>query len=131
MSEYFPTSDTDDSENLLTIELSNTESFVMSPHNTALFEFTGQAASRDHVFFYTSTDAGDLAAVYLFRTFDPDTYGLIRQRILTDPAYETMRSDEVDPCEERAYQQQVDREVDAWRRSIPDTAIELLITTAA
>lgn len=130
MAERISTHDTYDSENAMTIRLSNNEMFEVSPHNTALFEFTGAAASRNHIFFYVSTDSGNLEPVYLFRTFDPKTYDDIRQQILDDPEYEVAVSDEIAPCEERAYQRQVDLQVEEWRRNIPNTAIDFLIKTS-
>ena len=130
MSEHFPTHDTFDSENALTIELSNDESFEMSPHNTALFEFTDDAASRNHIFFFTSTDEGNLESVYLFRTFDPETYDSIRKKIMSDTDYEITLATEVDPCEERAYQAQIDQHVAAWRSQFPDTVMDFIIDTS-
>ena len=114
----------------LTIELSSGALIEMSPHNTSLFQFTGEAASRDHIFFYAATDDGDIESARLFKAFDPDTYNDLRQHILFDTEYEASLSDEVPQNDENAYQQQVDSHVESWRKKIPDTFLDFLITTA-
>lgn len=130
MSEFLPSYETADNEKSSTIELTGGQSFEMSPHNTGLFEFSGEAASRNHVFFFASTDEGNLESVYLFQTLDPENYDDIRQKIMANTDYEITLATEVDPCEERAYQQQVDLGVETWRRDMPDTVTDFLITTA-
>lgn len=129
MSEQAPYNHIDDLSKL-TIELSSGELIEVAPHNTALFQFTGEAASRDHIFFYAATNDYDIESARLFKTFDTDTYDYVRQHILFDTEYETTLSDEVPQSDENAYQQQVDSHVESWRNKIPDTVMDFLITTA-
>ena len=114
----------------LTLELSSGALIEVSPHNTSLFQFTGEAASRDHIFFYAANDDGDIESARLFKAFDPDTYDDMRQHILFDTEYEASLSDEVPEGDEKAYQQEVNSHVESWRNKIPDTVLDFLITTA-
>ena len=129
MSEHMASNHHDDLSKL-TIELSSGELIEVAPHNTALFQFTGEAASRDHVFFYTATNNGDIESARLFKTFDPNTYDDLRRHILFDVEYEASLSDEVPQGDEKAYQQEVNSHVESWRKKIPNTVIDFLITTA-
>lgn len=103
---------------------------VVSPHNTALFEFTGESASRNHIFLYTATDEGDIQSAYLFRTFDPETYETVRQHIATGQDYEVTLDYKPSAHDEQVYQQEIDYHVESWRNKIPDTVMDFLITTA-